>query len=146
MPKETCALGRTAAEARLGLSSGHISLGHQLRFSKAGQFVEIKARLGKIGTARKVVKRGIVRGFSHGSRSRLMKLFAAADIDRLPAPLFITLTYPDTWVADWRQWKANLRDFLDALESKLGQVSMIWKMELQERGAPHFHLCSAIFP
>lgn len=56
-------------------------------------------------------------------------------------PIFVTLTfgedYPDAQTA-----KNNLRAFFERVRRAFPQmgVSAIWRMEFQERGAPHFHI------
>jgi hypothetical protein len=84
--------------------------------------------------------RGSVKGFSRGSRRRLMLLIAsvkrAADL-----PCFITLTYPDKF-PDPDKAKRDLKIYIQRLHRKFPAAGLIWKMEPQERGAPHFHfLC-----
>jgi len=55
-------------------------------------------------------------------------------------PKLITLTYPATWPEDWRVWKAHLAAFRRRLERRYGRCLIFWRLELQARGAPHFHL------
>jgi hypothetical protein len=86
-------------------------------------------------------KRGKVVQFSPQSRKRLMQLFASIDTDYiLRAGLFLTLTYEDPYPTDPKTWKANLRAFITALEREFPTCATVWRMEYQERGAPHFHL------
>lgn len=132
--------GRSEAEKRLGLSSGHISTEGEVIWSEKGGYIRLRAHTGAAGDKRPRVKRGLVRGFSHGSRSRLMQEFAAMDLDNLPKPLFITLTYPTIWDTDWHVWKDNLDKFYFYLRKRLGDCPCVWKLELQQRGAPHFHI------
>jgi hypothetical protein len=84
-------------------------------------------------------KRGTIHEFSSQSRSRLIELFSRF---KKPAhTTFITLTYgaefPSPEIA-----KENLRAFLERLRrmKACARSSAIWRIELQERGAPHFHL------
>jgi len=82
-------------------------------------------------------ERGIVNGFSKQSRLRLMKLLA-----RLRARgkvIFVTLTYGNPFPTP-QQAKADLKAFLMRTQRAVGKVGLIWKMEFQERGAPHFHI------
>lgn len=53
---------------------------------------------------------------------------------------FVTLTYPAVWPEDGRQVKEHLRRFRARIEKKFGKLRIVWRMEYQERGAPHFHL------
>lgn len=54
--------------------------------------------------------------------------------------VFVTLTYPGEFSPDWRRWKRDLDAFLRRLERKRPESGVIWKLEPQTRGAPHFHL------
>lgn len=86
--------------------------------------------------------RGEITSFSRQSRRRLMTLFSAVPWrtfrpDRL---VFCTLTYPGVYPANPRVWKQHLWAFRRRLEREYGELSIIWKMEFQRRGAAHFHL------
>jgi hypothetical protein len=86
-------------------------------------------------------KRGEIREFSSASRRRLMALMA--QIDRTSCrrrPLFITLTYPAKFPRSARIYKAHLRSFLARFNRRYPHVPIIWRLEFQARGAPHFHL------
>jgi hypothetical protein len=85
--------------------------------------------------------RGAVTGFSAASRRRLLRKLAA--VNKLAArrtPLFLTLTYPGEWNADPAVWKRNLRALLKRITARYGPHAVLWRMEFQKRGAPHFHL------
>jgi len=84
-------------------------------------------------------KRGKVTGFSAGSRTRMFDMFHKLEIK--VKPIFITLTYGDDY-PDAATAKANLRAFLERIRRlpSCGKTSAIWRMEFQERGAPHFHI------
>ena len=88
-------------------------------------------------------KRAAVSGFSRRSRSRLLQLLSK--VKRVFLPFFITLTYPGKpELVPWdnpEQWKRDLIDkFCKRLVRRFPQVSAVWKLEPQKRGAPHFHL------
>jgi hypothetical protein len=78
--------------------------------------------------------RGRVTTFSRASRRRLRRLLSVVQWSQLPPARFVTLTLhrvPDDWhrrFAVWLQW---LRD---------SGASYIWRLELQARGAPHWHV------
>jgi hypothetical protein len=55
-------------------------------------------------------------------------------------PLFITLTYPRQWAAEPETWKRHLDLFGQWIRYHHKTASIIWKLEPQERGAPHYHL------
>jgi hypothetical protein len=86
-------------------------------------------------------KRGEIREFSSSSRRRLMALMA--QIDRTQCrrrPLFITLTYPAKYPQTATVYKSHLRRFLARFERRYPHVPIIWRLEFQARGAPHYHL------
>lgn len=78
-----------------------------------------------------------VREFSWASRKRLA--FIAANTETVFNSM-LTLTYPRVFPNDGRDVKRNLNAFLTALRRKVPQVSYIWFLEFQKRGAPHIHL------
>jgi len=54
--------------------------------------------------------------------------------------MFITLTYPKDYPKSWKVWKHDLKIYKDHLQRKFPQAQGFWKLELQRRGAPHYHL------
>lgn len=82
-------------------------------------------------------KRGKIRGFSSSSRRRMISQCARLG---KAVPIFITLTYPCEWVRDPKKWKRDLEVFWKSVLRKDGTLSAIWRLEPQERGAPHYHL------
>jgi hypothetical protein len=55
-------------------------------------------------------------------------------------PLFLTLTYPSFWERDFTVWKDHFDRFChDYMEDRYPSSCVIWKIEPQERGAPHYH-------
>lgn len=54
-------------------------------------------------------------------------------------PNFVTLTYPDRF-PDVKDAKRDLKVFIQRLERRFPQAGYIWKLEPQERGAPHYHM------
>jgi len=82
-------------------------------------------------------KRGKVTNFSAGSRRRMFDMFNKMEVK--VKPVFITLTYMENW-PDANRAKENLRAFLERVRRKHKNASGIWRMEFQERGAPHFHI------
>lgn len=86
-------------------------------------------------------KRGEIRDFSSASRRRLMRLMAQVDRTQCRRrPLFITLTYPAKFPTEARVYKAHLRSFLARFNRRYPHVPIIWRLEFQKRGAPHYHL------
>ncbi len=84
-----------------------------------------------------IAKRGTLRGLSSRARVRLIRFLAT--INRPDSALFVTLTYRD-YSEDWKVWKKQLNAVLSALRFKWPHFCGVWRLEFQERGAPHFHL------
>lgn len=84
-------------------------------------------------------KRGEVVLWTQDSRKRLFQRCAQVESDLLGAILFVTLTYPDAY-PDAKTAKRHLKAWRKRLERRIGKVAVIWKLEFQARGAPHFHL------
>ena len=81
--------------------------------------------------------RGKVTGFSADSRRRLIRFLLSLET---PPELMITLTYPEKWPDDAKQWKRHLDNFRRELSRWWPSSWWVWKLEFQKRGAPHFHL------
>lgn len=100
-----------------------------------GNLLAIKgsfSALGKSGGGH----RGIVTEFSSQSRLRMLRKLARIAPKRV---VFITLTYPQRWASPQRA-KQHLRALLERIRRRFPQSSAFWRLEFQERGAPHFHL------
>lgn len=86
--------------------------------------------------------RGTVETFSRSSRMRLLRLLSRCS-PSAPSGFrsnvsFLTLTMRDFYHP--REAKRFLRSFLKRLYRMFPKVAVIWRMEYQKRGAPHFHL------
>lgn len=82
--------------------------------------------------------RGAISGFSRGSRYRLLQKIGR--IKRAAAlPMFVTLTYPDKFPTV-EEAKRDLKIFMQRMKRKFPEHGSIWKLEPQQRGAPHYHL------
>lgn len=88
--------------------------------------------------------RGKISEFSPKSRYRLFKILAKLDRKLKRDPLFISLTYHHGHERSQRPTKSQLHHFLVCLKRQDPNVEYIWRIELQKRGAPHYHLI--IFP
>lgn len=77
--------------------------------------------------------------FSQKSRSRLLKDMNRIDREEVKHPVFLTLTYGQHW-PDIKQSKNHIRRFNQELKRKCLTACGWWRMEPQERGAPHYHL------
>ncbi len=82
--------------------------------------------------------------FSRASRRRLLQLLNSINKTKIKIPLFITLTYPGEYPEDPTVWKQHLATWRRRMQRKYGRISMIWRLEFQRRGAPHFHLLAFI--
>ncbi len=116
----------------------------QVEVALGGGLVKLRGRELPGDTMRAVVgraPRGRVKGLSRGSRRRLLEKFASVDRRReMYRQLLITLTYPAVWPADPVEWKRHQAVFQKRFRRKFPTASIIWVMEAQERGAPHWHM------
>lgn len=85
------------------------------------------------------IQRGKVMGFSEASRRRLMEQLAEVLRDSV-LPIFVTLTLPREWKGSWSEAKALLRAIVKRWKRRHQSVAVLWKMEPQADGTPHFHL------
>jgi hypothetical protein len=111
---------------------------HELKMVFQGKYLEARV---KYQTERDIKrsKRSTITDFSAGSRRRMFDLFHRLDI--CTKPIFLTLTYGDDY-PDAKTAKNHLRALLERFRRayKSKGTSAIWRMEFQERGAPHFHI------
>jgi hypothetical protein len=84
--------------------------------------------------------------WSRQSRSRMTRMLASLDYSgwvRADGSLaMVTLTLPDDWKSlapDGKTWKKLLRKFEYRWRRAVGPWRLLWKLEFQRRGAPHFH-------
>ena len=124
------------------LSSAHISpqeVGPVVSWSVGGRAVGVKipGQKGGLGGG----ARGVVEEFSKASQLRLLRLVNSFDQGRVDVGhfRFVTLTYPREFPAA-RASKKDLDTMLKRFERAWGHRGMIWKLEPQRRGAPHYHL------
>lgn len=82
-------------------------------------------------------KRGDIEGFSKQSRKRMIEMLHSVKFE---TAVLITLTYGKEYPEDWHKWKANLKEWKRRTERRYGKLRGIWRIELQQRGAPHFHI------
>jgi hypothetical protein len=102
-----------------------------------GSVVRVKNVSALCAPPRTSVKRGTVRDFSAKSRKRLIDLMARLDLDGVRT-VFLTLTFHATTEAS--ECKAAFKRFRMWLHNHQPQASALWRVELQERGTPHYHL------
>lgn len=126
------------------LSSAQISpqVGSQpaggFQVSRGGRSVRIKVSGGgRVGGG----VRQAITGFSGRSRNGLLHLVNSFD-RRVLEPSwfrFVTLTYPEAYPGV-RSAKRDLDTLLKRFFREFGPRGLLWKLEPQRRGAPHFHL------
>lgn len=88
----------------------------------------------------KNIKRGsIIPEFIGKKRKRMID---AVNCWRVPMKgvMWICLTYPDEFPQSWKEWKQDLKIYKEHLQRKYPQAQGFWKLELQRRGAPHYHI------
>lgn len=61
-------------------------------------------------------------------------------LNRQVMPVFVTLTYPSEFPSDSETYKRHLRNFFERMRRRFPGASAFWKLEYQQRGAPHYHL------
>lgn len=83
--------------------------------------------------------RSQVCGFSRRARSRMMTRMATIDFDKVHLSM-VTLTYGKEFPKDSDVWKRDKHTMVKALRRRLPDIGIIWKLEPQKRGAPHYHL------
>ena len=113
----------------------------RLIFEAQGHYVQLKWSIGSL--SQRVIRstRGAISTFSRKSRKRLLELCARLDLAQIVRQMpviFITLTYPEQFPST-EQSKQHLRVFLERIRRFAPDASGIWKLEYQERGAPHYH-------
>lgn len=114
-----------------------------LGFEAQGHLVKVSLREPRLQSRHAPAsRRGKIFHFSRKSRKRLLELTARLDLNRVvgrfPA-IFITLTYGQSFPSA-KLAKTHLRAFLERLRRLAPASSGIWRLEFQERGAPHYHL------
>jgi hypothetical protein len=82
-------------------------------------------------------KRGDIQVFSKDARYRLFRLLHQLEFRRVT---FITLTYPADFPTIGKIHKAHLKEFRRRFEIEYGKIRAVWRLEFQERGAPHYHI------
>lgn len=86
------------------------------------------------------IKRGSVSlEFGGKMRKRFLDRFNAWHVPN-ENMFFIHLTYPSEYDQDWHTWKLHLKVFKQHLKRRFPAAEGWWKLELQRRGAPHFHM------
>lgn len=87
-------------------------------------------------------KRGAVKGFSRGSRKRFFERMARLVVEagKGVTCLFVSVTYPADYPSDRVAKRKHMRAFFERIRRRWPKSSGVWRMEHQQRGAPHFHM------
>jgi hypothetical protein len=119
---------------------------HRVEFADGGNVVRYRGGRGAPPARR--VERGPILEFTSKSRHALLTFMNSIDRSKIVAQRvwFLTLTYPAVWPADFKTWKLHLKKFVQRLERAYGHLGIVWKLEPQRRGAPHFHLLVLVSP
>jgi hypothetical protein len=80
-----------------------------------------------------------IRDFSKASRRWLFKTLSRLNFRQLKEPHFVTLTYHNNFPTSPDEWKAHNKSFIQRLQRIYPDLVYFWKLEFQQRGAPHFH-------
>jgi hypothetical protein len=103
---------------------------------------------------RKPGKRTEVTAWTRKSRAKMTLTLASLDWSYLGQvtglPAMVTLTYPGDWLTvapSGKAVKAHLQAFLVRWERAWGEpLTGAWKLEFQDRGAPHVHIGPVVVP
>lgn len=86
------------------------------------------------------IRRGeIIPEFTGKKRKRMIDRVNAWRIP-MKGVMWICLTYPDKFPRSWKVWKADLKIYKEHLQRKYPLAQGFWKLELQKRRAPHYHI------
>lgn len=80
---------------------------------------------------------GPVTELSPSARRRMIWATKTIDFEEFPYKAFATLTYHDNWQG--RDHKKDLDSYLKRIRRIYPDIQYLWRLELQDRGAPHFH-------
>lgn len=134
------ALPANGRRSPLSLSTSHISAPLRLRVAHGGSLAELKGT-GFSPLPDDSGRRGVCLDFTSASRRRLLRWHAGLDRRAIQwKPVFITLTYPGDFEDSPTRWKKDLDTFCQSLTTCFPDAFLLWRMEYQSRGAPHFHL------
>lgn len=83
--------------------------------------------------------------FSSQSRLRMLKLLAKINLNAYEDIYFASITYSKSFPTNPKLIKRYFKNFQERLKYYLPQVKFVWRLEIQKRGAPHYHLI-LLFP
>ncbi len=147
IPSETAARaaddGSPAPRTHAGLSKLHNTTParHTVTVHVGGSLLELKRPrdAGDAWNGQDPPQRDVITCFSGKSRQRLRMDLAKVDQNKAGKCLFCTLTYPNEFPTDAKRFKAHLESFAQRFRRAYPLAAFHWKLEFQDRDAPHFH-------
>lgn len=86
-----------------------------------------------------VHSRGNITSFSPSSSRRMKNFLASLDYSKFQFRIFFTCTYRYIYPDNKFELHNHLLRIIKRLERLIPGVFIVWRIELQKRGAPHFH-------
>ncbi len=115
---------------------------YSLAVAEGGRILHLKESKG--GGESTPGRRAAITGFTPSARANLLRRIAMIDTSPAGLPKFVALTYPAEFPTSGRVVKRHLDIFLKRVkrqyETEQSPVWGFWKLEPQQRGAPHYHL------
>lgn len=121
---------------------GQAAAEQKIIYEHQGHYVAVRWSNGSFPQKVTSTTRGKIEHFSKRSRKRLLEMCARLDLARIVSEMpviFVTLTYAAQFPST-EQSKQHLRAFLERIRRIAPDASGVWRLEYQERGAPHYHL------
>jgi hypothetical protein len=81
-----------------------------------------------------------IKRFSYNSRLRLLKLCGRINMDVYQDIVHVIVTYHNNFPNSSESIKRLFHNFYVRLTLKFPSCSLIWRLEFQKRGAPHYHI------
>jgi len=135
---------------------GLASKGGRRGFQRVKKVMNVNPQTGEVIYKTEIIdtpSKGRITGFSRRSRSRFNSRIAMLKKSKEYLPLFVTLTYHNDFSFNFEDYKRDFSNFIKRLRRRYSHVEiengkevikydfgMIWKLEFQKRGAPHFHM------
>lgn len=120
---------------REGVALMGLLLPHIFTVTLSGDMITVSRYKGKNHTGGG--KRDAITGFSKESRYRMFRMFHSLEFSKFT---FITLTYGGSFPDDPAISKRHLQRYRRFTEKGFGPMRVVWRAELQKRGAIHYHL------
>lgn len=119
----------------------HNSVFPVVRATRRANTIEVKRECLLQGDREGAPIRGKINRLSSASRSRLA--FVASETE-VKLRSLLTLSYPNRYPRDGKLVKGMLNRFLTWLRRAVDDISYLWFLEFQRRGAPHIHLMLSV--